>query len=253
MAIQIRYLGWVAFQLVTTSGRRIVLDPLLQGSPQDGIPPSPIKVEELYDTDMVIITHGAGDHVGQAFEILDNSDAILICDVATRHVAQERKLPEDRIYHMLSGVKYTFDGVTVKALPAQHISLVKTDQGFVNGQPLSYIIEVETGERLFFGGDTSIHSDLKLYGELYKPQIAMLGVGGVDVHGQSLTELYPEEAALSAKWLGVTEAIPMHYRLDEGEQFIEELAKVAPETKGVIMKPGDIYTFNNTSTETVRG
>lgn len=243
MAIQIRYLGWVAFQFVTASGKRILMDPMLYGNSDDGILPSPVPIEELYNTDMIIVTHGAGDHVGQTFEILDNSDAILICDIATAHLARERKVPASRIYQMLSGVKYRFEEVTIKALPAQHISLVRTDQGFVNGQPLSYIIEVETGERLFFGGDTSIHSDLRLYGELYKPHIAMLGVGGVDVHGQSLTELHPDEAALSAKWLGVKEAIPMHYRFDEGEQFLEELSVVAPDTKGVLIKPGDYYIF----------
>ena len=53
------------------------------------------------------------------------------------------------------------------------------------------------GEQIFFGGDTSIHGDLKLYGELYHPHVAMLGVGGVTVHGQSMTELYPEEAAVA--------------------------------------------------------
>ena len=73
MAIQIRYLGWVAFQFVTASGTRIVMDPMLHGSPNDGILPSPVPIEELYDTDIIIITHGAGDHVGQAFDILDNS------------------------------------------------------------------------------------------------------------------------------------------------------------------------------------
>lgn len=243
MAIQIQYLGWVAFEFITDQGTRIVMDPLISGSSNDGIPPSPVPLEKLYKADFVIITHGAGDHVGQAFEILENSKAILVCDVATRHLAIEKGVSEDRIYYMLSGVEYKLKDITVKALPAKHISLVKTAQGFVNGQPLSYIIGTSTGEKIFFGGDTSIHSDFKLYGKLYGPHLAILGVGGVNIHGQSLTELHPDEAALAAKWLGVSTAVPIHYRYGEGKQFVEELKEKAPEIEGLLMKPGDNYTF----------
>ena len=243
MALQIQYLGWVAFEFITDQGTRIVMDPLLSGRPEDGISPSPVPIENLYNTDIVMVTHGAGDHVGQAFDIMKNSKAILVCDVATRHLAADEGISEDRIYYMLSGVEYKLKDITVKALPAKHISLVKTDAGFVTGQPLSYIIGTSTGEKIFFGGDTSIHGDFKLYGELYGPQFAILGVGGVDIHGQSLIELHPDEAALAAKWLGVRTAVPIHYRFDEGDRFIEELKKKAPEIEGVQMKPGDRYTF----------
>lgn len=243
MALQIQYLGWVAFEFITDQGTRIVMDPLISGLPADGISPSPVPIENLYDADFVMITHAAGDHVGQAFEILENSKAILVCDVATRHLALEKGISADRIYYMLSGVKYKLKDITVKALPAKHISLVKLESGFVTGQPLSYIIGTSAGEKIFFGGDTSIHSDFKLFGELYAPQIAILGVGGVDIHGQSLIELHPDEAAMAAKWLGVRMAVPIHYRFDEGERFIEELKKKAPEIEGLLMKPGDRYTF----------
>lgn len=243
MALQIQYLGWVAFEFITEQGTRIVMDPLLSGRPADGIPPSPVPIENLFDADFVMITHAAGDHVGQAFEILENSEATLVCDVATRHLALEKGISADRIYYMLSGVEYKLKDITVKALPAKHISLVKLDSGFVTGQPLSYIIGTSAGEKIFFGGDTSIHSDFKLFGELYGPQFAILGVGGVDIHGQSLIELHPDEAALAAKWLGVRTAVPIHYRFDEGERFIQELKKKAPEIEGLLMKPGDQLTF----------
>ena len=235
---------FLAFEFITDQGTRIVMDPLVAGRPADGIPPSPVPIERLYDADLVMITHGAGDHVGQAFEILEKSDALLVCAAATRYLALEAGISEDRIYYMLSGVEYRLKDITVKALPAQHISLVKLETGFVNGQPLSYIIGTSAGEKIFFGGDTSIHSDFKLFGELYGPQFAILGVGGVDIHGQSLTELHPDEAALAAKWLGVRMAVPIHYRFDEGKQFVEELKKTAPEIEGLLMKPGDRYTFN---------
>ncbi|MBW1695936.1 MAG: MBL fold metallo-hydrolase [Deltaproteobacteria bacterium] len=248
MTVEIRYLGWTAFELTTEQGTRILLDPLLEGRSHDGIPPSPVRAEELYHVNFVLITHGAEDHVGQAFKIVKHSNAILVCDASTAFCAEkEGGIAPERIYRMVSGVQFAFDEVTIKALPAKHLSLRKTGDGFISAQPLSYLIGISSKEqieqRIFFGGDTSIHSDLKLYGELYEPQLAMLGVGGVDVHGQSLTELYPNEAALAAKWLGVRVAIPMHYRFGEGKEFIEELKKQQPDIKGLLLEPGERYIF----------
>jgi L-ascorbate metabolism protein UlaG (beta-lactamase superfamily) len=218
---------------------------MLNGSPEYGISPSPVPMEELYGVNIILITHSAADHVGQAFEIMEKSQATLVCDGATGVRAQETgEISNDRIYSMISGVRFQFGDVKVKALPAQHTSRTLTERGFVTAQPLSYILTLGDGEAIFFGGDTSIHSDLKLFGELYRPHVAMLGVGGVDMHGQSLTELYPDEAALAAKWLGVRIAVPMHYRLDEGKEFLHELKDRAPDIEGKILKPGERFTFS---------
>ena len=245
MSIQIRYLGWSAFELTTPKGTRILLDPMLAGSRKAGIPPSPVSTEDLYGVKLVLVTHAADDHIGQAIEIIQHSQATLVCDAATAICAQDAvEIPDHRIYRMASGVQYAFDDVKVKALPAQHLSLGKISQGYVSAQPLSYLLETDEGEKIFFSGDTSIHSDLKLFGELYQPHVAILGVGGVNVHGQSLTELYPNEAAIVAKWLGVQLAIPMHYRFQEGEAFVAELEKLAPGIRGLILDPGESYLFS---------
>jgi len=245
MAVEIRYLGWTAVEFVTPKGMRILLDPMLSGIPEAGIPPSPVSLDTLYGVDLILITHSASDHVGQTFEIMPKSRATLVCDAATAVRARETgEISDDRIYTMISGVQFQFGDVKVKALPAKHLSLTQTKKGFVSGQPLSYIVTVDDKEKIFFGGDTSIHGDLKLYGELYHPHVAMLGVGGVDRHGQSLTELYPNEAALAAKWLGVKVAVPMHYRLDEGKEFLKELAIQAPDIQGRILEPEESFTFS---------
>lgn len=245
MGVKIKYIGWTAFELTTEKGIRILIDPLLAGRPDDGIAPSAASIEDFDDVQLVLVTHTASDHVGQAFEIIKRSEAKLVCDVATRFRAMEEAgISQDRIYQMVSGVQFVFDDVSVKALHAQHISFSRIKDGFINAQPLSYIISISTGEKIFFAGDTSIHGDLKLFGDIYQPHIAMLGVGGVDVHGQSLVELYPWEAALAARWLGVQKAIPMHYRFQEGEEFIKELQRRAPSVEGLLMKPGEETVFS---------
>ena len=244
MAIKFRYLGWTAFEITMSDGFRIILDPMLQGRPSEDVPPSPIGIEEFDNVDLVMVSHVAADHVGQAFDIMKRSKAKLVCDMSTRFKALAAGIEPERILFMVSGVRFQIHNIQVKALPATHLSFSQLGENqFINSQPLSYLITASTGERMFFGGDTSITSDHKLFGELYKPDVAMLGVGGVNVLGQSFTELYPDEAALVASWLGVDLVFPMHYRFNEGRELAEEIAKIAPHVKTVLLNPGESHSW----------
>jgi L-ascorbate metabolism protein UlaG (beta-lactamase superfamily) len=64
MAVTLRYLGWSAFEMTLEDGRRLLLDPLLDGVAEEGVPPSPAKLEEFDGVDAVLVTHIATDHVG---------------------------------------------------------------------------------------------------------------------------------------------------------------------------------------------
>ncbi len=251
MAVTFRYLGWTAFEVILEDGRRIALDPMLAGQPEQDIPPSPCGLEECDGVDIVMVTHVATDHVGQAFSILKRSKAKLICDISTRYKALAAGIPSDRVLFMVSGVQFQFDGLFIKALAAQHVSFSQLSDGsFISSQPLSYLIKTPGGVRIFFGGDTSITTDHRLFGQLYKPHVAILAIGGLNMQGQSFTELYPDEAALLTKWLGAKIAFPMHYRLDEGTTFAKELKKRAPRVQAVLLKPGESYRFTPSRTAT---
>ncbi len=242
MAVTFRYVGWSAFEITVEDGRRVLVDPFLAGHAADGVPPSPISIDELATVDVVVVTHVAADHLGQAFEILHRGQALLVCDVSTRFRAEAAGIDPARIYYMVPGVRLDLGGIQVKALAAVHLSFAKLGEDrFISAPPLSYVVTTPGGVRVFLGGDTAITSDHQLYGQLYKPDVAILGVGGVNVHGQSLTELYPDEAALVAKWLGVKVAMPIHYRFDEGAVFAKELKKRAPKAKAVVMNAGESY------------
>ena len=244
MSVQLRYLGWSAFEVTLEDCRRIALDPLLNGVAEEDVPPSPATLEEFDAVDVVMVTHAAPDHVGQTFEILARSQAKLVCDVATRFLALAAGIAADRIYFMVPGVQFDLDGLLVKALPAEHLSFRKLGEGaYISGPPLSYLVTTPGGIKLFFGGDTSITANHKLFGALYKPDLAVLGVGGVKQMGQSFTELHPDEAALVAKWLGVKVALPIHYRQDEGVRFAKAVKKTAPRVRAVLLKAGESYSF----------
>jgi L-ascorbate metabolism protein UlaG (beta-lactamase superfamily) len=252
MPITLRYLGWSAFEVTVEDGRRFVLDPLLFGVPEEGVPASPAKLEEFDGVDLVLVTHAASDHVGQAFDILGRSRARLVCDIATRFVAESAGVQPERIFRMVPGVEFAFDGLLVKALPAEHLSFRKLETAYISAPPLSFLVTSPGGVRVFFGGDTSISANHQLFGRLYKPHVAVLGVGGVDVHGQSFTELHPHEAALVAKWLGVKAALPIHYRFDEGKLFAQEVKRLAPTVKPVLLEPGESFSIGAEDTRRVR-
>ena len=91
---------------------------------------------------------------------------------------------------------------TIHAVDARHIAFKHFPDGsYMTGEPLCYIIRVKDGPTCFFGGDTSLTYDMKLWGELFRPDVAFLGIGGVDLQGRSLDEMDPPAAAICAEML----------------------------------------------------
>lgn len=225
MSVTLRYLNFSGFEIVTPGGYRIVVDPFLSGSDEHGIPPSPVPLSDLDQTNLVLVSHGAFDHLGQALEIVQRSGAYLACGPEVRLHALGHGIPPERIAYLLSGCSVTFaEQVTVKALDVRHISLFQSGDHWLSGQPLSFMIRLHDADldrplTIYHSGDTSLFSDLKLFGELHRPDVALLCVGGVRTHGFEVVPLPPDEAALALEWLGAPLAIPMHYRPDSDAAF----------------------------------
>lgn len=107
------------------------------------------------------------------------------------------------------------------------------------------MIEIQGDQRVSFGGDTSLTYDMKLWGNIYKPEIAILGIGGADLNGRSLRELSPNDAAVCAKMLGVKKVIPMHYRLkSDVEEFQKSILKIYPDCQIIEMKSKDVLKLS---------
>lgn len=246
MRTALRYLGFSGFEITSHQGFRVVIDPFLIGSPAHGIPPSPIPIEALDQTDLVIVSHGAFDHLGQAIEIVQRSGALLACGPDVRLHALDRDIPDERIPYLLSGCTIDFGGVTVKALDVRHISLFQSGERWLSGQPLSFMLSFPTGPTIYHSGDTSLFGDLKLFGELHQPDVALLCVGGVRSHSFEVVPLPPDEAALALDWLGAGLAIPMHYRPDSNApaQFETAVAACNLEARVHIMEPGDVVDLD---------
>ncbi|MBW2146642.1 MAG: MBL fold metallo-hydrolase [Deltaproteobacteria bacterium] len=243
MSVEIEYLGWVTFRFITENGTRIVMDPFLEGDESRGVSPCVAAVKDLSDTHVVMVTHAAQDHSAQALELMKMSDAVLFSppDVGIKII--RAGIPSERVFRMIPGVQFRIRDINIKALEASHISMSEFEGHWLTGVPLSFIVDFEPDGKIFFSGDNALGMHYRFFGEFYQPDLAILGIGGVDVHGQSLTELYPHEAAVAASWLNVKAVIPMHFRGNEPQELKQELTRRAPGVELAVMKPGERLHF----------
>lgn len=125
---------------------------------------------------------------------------------------------------------------------ALHASSIAEEDGTVvyGGEPCGYILEFESGFELYHAGDTGIFGDMRLIGELYRPDLAILPIGNQVI-------MSPFEATHAARLLGVRHVMPMHYGTfpfpvplpGTPEELRDHHSNIAPETVVHVMAPGD--------------
>ncbi|MCX5909296.1 MAG: MBL fold metallo-hydrolase [Deltaproteobacteria bacterium] len=244
MALEIEFLGWATFRLISDKGTKMVIDPSLEGDLAHKVPRGTVSVKDLADTHMVIVTHAAPDHFAQTVELMKTSRATLFCSKDVSLKVLKEGIPAERVFSMVPGVRFTFMDIGIKALKSAHISMSEFEGHWLTGVPLSFLLDFGPEERIFYSGDDALGPHYRFYGEFYQPNLAFLGIGGINTNGQCLTELYPDEAAVAAKWLNVRAVIPMHYLGDEDQKLAQELAKTAPEVQLAVMQPGERLRFS---------
>ena len=155
-----------------------------------------------------------------------------------------------------AGGWFTYEGLWLKAIQAHHISMRKRDTGVqLTGYPMSFYLRESSGTTLFHGGDTSLHSDLGLFGELYPADVAILGIGKMITAMRPASGFHkggvlpPNEAALACRMLRARNAIPVHYVPETGlgEEFCEMVTQHSPSTRPIIMTQGETLEFSHAS------
>jgi L-ascorbate metabolism protein UlaG (beta-lactamase superfamily) len=134
-------------------------------------------------------------------------------------------VPADRCGEILSGCAFQHADMTIKPVAARHWSSMTWKGQFIADQPMSFLLTTAAGSRIFCGGDTSLSIDMQTWGQLYAPHIAVLGIGGLQVGPVKIVELPPDDAAIAAEWLGVSNVLPVHYA--PGEPAPDQLRQLA--------------------------
>lgn len=220
--VKVTYLGHSAFLL--EDSKRVLVDPWIEGNPQ-----SPISIAECRGADIYVITHAHGDHgLDDAVKLAKTHGGTIVGIYEIASEASNRGV--ERTVGANIGGFFEVEGVKIALTNAVHSSPI--------GAPTGAVIELD-GKRIYHAGDTGVFYDMKLIGELYSPDLALLPVGGHFVMG-------PLEAAKAIELLGVKKVIPMHYgtfpvlkgKPDELRSLLKEKGI---ECEIIDLRPGEAY------------
>ena len=221
--MKITWLGHAAFLL--EGSKKILIDPFLSGNPM-----SPVKPDDV-DADLILVTHGHGDHLGDAVEISKRCKAPVVC-IYELSVLLSKKGAET--IGMNIGGTAKLEDVEVTMVKAVHSADVVENEIISAGDPVGFVVKMD-GVSVYHAGDTDVFMDMQLIGELYKPKVALLPIG--DFYTMGI------KGALKAIELIKPElVIPMHYNtFPPIKQNPEELKEKAEKmgVKVVILKPGE--------------
>lgn len=232
--MEIRYYGHATCE-VMTGDHHIWIDPFLSDNPllQDQSL-QPFDLDAL-KVDAVILTHAHSDHTGDALTLARTHDAPII---ATFELAQYFAQQGAKAHPMNLGGSYVFPFGKVRLVPAFHSSSLASQHGdpVYLGMPAGVVLTTETGT-LYHAGDTALFTDMKLIGELYQPDVALLPIGDNFTMG-------PEEALIAAKWVQAPYVIPIHYNTfpvikQDVTLFTEQLKEQG--ITGVPLKVGESF------------
>lgn len=209
LGFRFTWYGHACVEIESASGTTILIDPWF------GNPMSPRAVDTVDRCDVLLVTHGHHDHLGAMPGEVSDADAITIArrtkpawpaihELSLWLGAQDT---EAQIVGMNKGGTVEAAGVHVSMVSADHSAGdLLADQGLplYLGEPVGFVVELENGTRLYHAGDTALFGDMRLIGELHRPDVAFLPIGGHFT-------MDPAAAARAVELLGVSTVVPVHY------------------------------------------
>jgi L-ascorbate metabolism protein UlaG (beta-lactamase superfamily) len=228
--VQLTWLGHGTFRFDTPGSMRVYVDPWVTN------PKCPDNEKEPERIDVIAITHGHDDHVGNTIDLVAKFGCTVVAPVelADWLVWMKKAVPEDLIRDPNKGGTVDVDGVKVTLTDANHSSsTIDEDHMVYLGEPVGLVFEVENGTKLYFAGDTNVFGDMRLIKRLYAPDVAILPIGGHFT-------MDPREAAVALELLGVRRCVPCHYGtfpILAGTP--DELRELAPDVEILSPEPGE--------------
>ena len=247
-AVELQWFGQAAFKITTPGGKVIVIDPFITKNPKT---PAALKdLAKLGKVDLILVTHGHGDHVGDTVALAGATGAkvALNADMGRTFATLGWLGMKQMIRFNKSGpITPLGAGITITMVRAEHSSEVNykdpaTGKASVHpgGEPSGYIIKLEDGYTIYHAGDTGVFADMAFIADYYKPDLALLPIGGHFT-------MDPAHAAYAIpKLLRTKTVVPMHYGtfgLLKGTPAELKAALGDFPTEVVVMQPGETRKF----------
>jgi L-ascorbate metabolism protein UlaG (beta-lactamase superfamily) len=189
------WLGHASFRLDTDGGKRIYIDPFLDG------PTFPEDEKNIERADAVVVTHGHGDHSSGAPTVHQKTGAKVLGMIELSGWLTKNGVAEDAMIGFNKGGTVELDGVRFTLTNAFHSSSLP--DGSYGGEATGVVIRFDD-KSVYFAGDTCAFSGMQLIARLYEPDVAVLPIGDFYTMG-------PDEAALALELLGNPRCVPCHW------------------------------------------
>lgn len=218
--VSLKWLGHAAW-LIKFREATVLIDPFLSGNPA-----AAVKQEDLKGIDFILITHTHSDHVGDAFTIAKREKSRIIGMFELYEMAAKEGVDSNQLSGMNKGNMVDFGKIKVALTHADH-----------SGEECGVVVSAD-GKTIYHAGDTALFRDMKTIQELYRPDVALLPIGGYFTMG-------PVEAAKAVEWLKPKIAVPMHFNtfppIKQDPDRFRVLAGKFAEVK--ILEPGQEFTI----------
>ena len=250
--VEVLWLGHATVRITSIEGKVILIDPFLTNNPKT---PAPYRnLSALGKVDLILVTHGHGDHVSDLPELARMTGATIVANWEfANNMTALGILDVEKVIAMNKGgtVEPIGRGIKIHMVPAEHSSAINLENmgiplepGSANqlftGAAVGYVVELENGFKIYHSGDTAVFGDMALINKFYSPDLALVCIGGHFT-------MDPEGAAYAVRELiKPKQVVPIHYGTfpvinRTPAEFIKALGKTQIEVLDV--SPGQALTY----------
>jgi L-ascorbate metabolism protein UlaG (beta-lactamase superfamily) len=228
------YIGHATVRCDLPGGEVVLIDPWVQGNPA-----CPESLKQFDRIDAMLITHAHFDHIGDAVELAKKHKPKIIVSCFEICAWMEKQGVGNCSGMNLGGCQDVL-GMNVTMVRADHsCGISDGDQILYGGVAAGFIVRLPAGYTFYHAGDTALFSDMQLFGEMYRPELAFLPIGDHFTMG-------PQQAARACRFLGVRKVIPIHwgtFPLLTGtpEKLEKALGDQGTTCEVIGLKPGETY------------
>lgn len=252
---QLEWLGWMFYRLTSPKGKVILFSPWLNDPrAQFSNRESPMTLENIEVAHVILVPSGHADDQGHTVEIARKTGAMVVTTFELAQSFVGRGVDTNKILRAQPGSRFEVEGIKIQVVNAVHGSGAQALPGqaaaVYGGPALGFIVTLENGVKVYHSGSSALTLDMQLYGRLYKPHVALLGIG---------SGMYPEEAAMATEFLmtdnpNLYAVFPQHHASfgppdRQGSVFVKEVQarRLRREVTAFDPKPGQVFLITATT------